>query len=169
VQRRDGDETEETMTAMMDWVREGATASVVRAGAGLLCASLAAGCTTLGQGTTPVGQFASSAVRPAVSTQPVVRDGGILRASVRSRLSTASAQEAAAAEYRALERSPAGEPLNWASADKTVRGEIVTGQPYQVGSQNCRAYTHTIFVTGVPETARGSACRTPDGNWTPLT
>ena len=37
--------------------------------------------------------------------------------------------------------------------------------PYQRGGTDCRDYTHTIYINGRPETARGTACRQPDGTW----
>ena len=35
-------------------------------------------------------------------------------------------------------------------------------QPYRVGSQDCRQYTHTVTIDGARQTARGTACRNPD-------
>jgi surface antigen len=45
---------------------------------------------------------------------------------------------------------------------------VVAAAPYQVGSQNCRQYTHTITVDGKDTVSRGSACRNNDGSWSPL-
>jgi surface antigen len=42
------------------------------------------------------------------------------------------------------------------------------GPAYQDAGRNCRSFTHTIYVDGRPETARGTACRNPDGTWTSL-
>jgi len=33
---------------------------------------------------------------------------------------------------------------------------------------NCRQFTHTIYIDGKPQTARGTACRNPDGTWQPV-
>jgi surface antigen len=33
---------------------------------------------------------------------------------------------------------------------------------------NCRQFTHTIYIDGRPQTARGTACRNPDGTWQPV-
>ncbi|MBU2192983.1 MAG: hypothetical protein KJ796_16355, partial [Alphaproteobacteria bacterium] len=73
------------------------------------------------------------------------------------------------AEYRALEYTPAGDGVEWASASAGVGGEVTAAQPYRVGSQDCRQYTHSVSSGGVKQTARGTACRNPDGSWTPLT
>ena len=47
-------------------------------------------------------------------------------------------------------------------------GTIVPGPAYQQASNTCRQYTHTIYIDGKPQTARGAACRNPDGTWTPI-
>jgi surface antigen len=73
------------------------------------------------------------------------------------------------AEYQALEYSPAGKTVEWKNASGSRSGEVVAAQPYQVGSQNCRQYTHTLRIDGTPQSARGTACRNDDGSWTPLT
>jgi surface antigen len=45
---------------------------------------------------------------------------------------------------------------------------VIAAAPYQVGSQNCRQYTHTVTSDGHEVKARGAACRNKDGTWTPL-
>jgi len=47
-------------------------------------------------------------------------------------------------------------------------GSVVPGPAYSDRGRNCRAYTETIYIDGRPQTARGTACRNPDGSWTPL-
>ena len=37
---------------------------------------------------------------------------------------------------------------------------------YQSNGLQCRPYTHTIYIDGQPQIARGNACRNPDGTWT---
>jgi hypothetical protein len=37
---------------------------------------------------------------------------------------------------------------------------------YQSNGLQCRPYTHTIYINGQPQVARGNACRNPDGTWT---
>ena len=44
-------------------------------------------------------------------------------------------------------------------------GTVRPAQPYRVGSQDCRQYTHVIQVNGGPREARGTACRNEDGSW----
>ena len=37
---------------------------------------------------------------------------------------------------------------------------------YESNGLQCRPYTHTIYIDGRPQVARGNACRNPDGTWT---
>lgn len=84
-------------------------------------------------------------------------------------LSGEDRRKALEAEYRALEYSAAGKAVQWKASVGSASGEVVAAQPYQVGSQNCRQYTHNFDINGAPQTVRGTACRNPDGSWTPLT
>jgi len=93
---------------------------------------------------------------------------GLLGTSA-GRLDPADRRKALEAEYKALEYAPVGQATSWKSASGAQSGQVVAAQPYQVGSQNCRQYTHTFTIDGAPQTARGTACRNPDGSWTPLT
>jgi len=72
------------------------------------------------------------------------------------------------AEMAALERGPSGAPVGWRNPDSGRYGSVVPGPAYVQNGRNCRAYTETIYIDGRPQTARGTACRNPDGTWTPL-
>ena len=91
--------------------------------------------------------------------------GGIVGNQIGQSLDEQDRQMAAAAEYRALETGQAGAPVAWDNPQTQHRGQIVPGKPYQQGSQFCRPYTHTIYIGGQPQTARGTACRQSDGTW----
>ncbi len=93
--------------------------------------------------------------------------GGVIGGAIGRGLDTRSKNAALTAEYNALERGPVGQPVAWQGTNGTY-GQVVPQQPYQVGSQNCRRYTHTIYVDGTPQEASGTACRNPDGTWQPL-
>ena len=93
--------------------------------------------------------------------------GGVIGGSIGRSLDQNSRQAALQAEYNALERGAPGQPVNWRGTGSTY-GTVVPQQTYQVGSQNCRRYTHTIYIDGTPQQASGTACRNPDGTWTPL-
>jgi len=72
------------------------------------------------------------------------------------------------AEMNALENGPSGAPVGWRNPDSGRYGSVVPGPAYVESGRNCRAYTETIYIDGRPQTARGTACRNPDGTWTPL-
>ncbi|MGE0283282.1 MAG: RT0821/Lpp0805 family surface protein [Rhizobiaceae bacterium] len=123
---------------------------------GLLALS---GCLTTGGATTPT------------KPPPVVRgmQGGLVGTSIGKDLGSGDRRAALDAEYKALEYTPGGQSVSWKGEDSGTSGQVVPGQPYRVGSQDCRQYTHTILSGGASESARGTACRNANGSWTPLT
>jgi len=58
--------------------------------------------------------------------------------------------------------------IEWRGRSDT-RGEVVAGPEYRVNDYDCRDYTHAVTIAGTTETARGTACRGPNGNWQPVT
>lgn len=95
--------------------------------------------------------------------------GGLVVRIAGLKISNSDRARALEAEYKALETSPGGQKIVWDGAGG-AHGEVVAATPYQVGSQNCRQYAHSISVKGAaPLTARGAACRNANGSWTPLT
>ncbi|BCH26008.1 hypothetical protein MesoLjLb_57930 [Mesorhizobium sp. L-8-3] len=138
--------------------------------AGLLAVS---GCSTMGLGrndATPQaagsGQTkAGGAVASAIIDEMA---GGLVGGSIGAGLDSGEKRSALEAEYRALEHTPSGEVVTW-RGDGNRYGEVVAAQPYRVGSQDCRQYKHTVYGGPQPKSARGTACRNPDGSWTPLT
>jgi surface antigen len=91
--------------------------------------------------------------------------GGIIGNQIGKSLDEQDRRIAATAEYRALEYGQAGAAMPWDNPQTQHHGQIVPGKPYQQGNQFCRPYTHTIYIDGQPQTARGTACRNPDGSW----
>jgi len=77
-------------------------------------------------------------------------------------------QRAYAAQMDALERGSSGAPVSWKNPDSGRYGTVVPGPAYVENGRNCRSFTHTIYIDGRPQTARGTACRNPDGTWTSL-
>lgn len=125
----------------------------------VLAVSLLSACTSTGGG--KGGLFAKAPPNNFI----VALQGGIVsRAGVQ--LSEGDRQRALEAEYRALEFSEVGQSTEWSG--RNLKGEVVAAAPYQVGSQNCRSYTHTVTADGKELKARGTACRNADGAWTPL-
>lgn len=130
----------------------------------LLAAIALSGCSTTSSKGGGVSLFSSSKP-PASATFITALEGGIVgRTGIK--LSDSDRQRALEAEYRALESSPLGQSVVWKGRDAS--GEVVAAAPYQVGSQNCRQYTHTVTINGKPTLARGAACRNDDGTWSPL-
>ncbi|MGH6866272.1 MAG: RT0821/Lpp0805 family surface protein [Methyloceanibacter sp.] len=91
--------------------------------------------------------------------------GGLLGNLVGAGLDERDRQLAVEAQLRALETGQAGVPMAWNNPANQHRGQIVPGQYYQQNGTYCRPFTHTIYVGGQPQTARGTACRQPDGTW----
>lgn len=125
----------------------------------MLCIpSLVAGCIKQPQ---PATTATESLIYTAMGT-------GLLGDSI-SRIPSSQRSRALEAEYKALEYTRSGNTINWATNDGASSGTVTPGQPYRVGSQNCRQYSHSFVIRGVPQTNRGSACRNDDGSWSPLT
>lgn len=95
--------------------------------------------------------------------------GGLIGNQIGQSLDERDRERAYAAQMDALERGPSGAPVTWKNPDSGRYGTVVPGPAYVERGRNCRSYTHTIYVGGQPQTARGTACRNPDGTWTPLT
>lgn len=106
---------------------------------------------------------------PPADPPPVVRGmaGSLAGSQVGKDLGRADLRLAIDAEYKALERTPAGQTVSWQGS--SASGQVAPAPPYRVGSQNCRQYSHTILAGGSSQSARGTACRNPDGSWEPLT
>ena len=132
-----------------------------------------AGCSTTGSG-------GGSALAPASgqTTAPgsakagfniSAMGGGLVGGAIGAGLTPREKRSALEAEYKALEYTASGQPVDWKSDQSARHGEVVAAQPYRVGSQDCRQYTHTVYAGSAGTTARGTACRNPDGSWTPLT
>ncbi|MBO6637942.1 MAG: hypothetical protein JJ920_12320 [Roseitalea sp.] len=128
-----------------------------------------AGCVSLGgsQGLSlaPGSGAGSGTPVPAASLlEPLA--GGLVGRAEASRLSRADRIAALQSEYRALEYTAPGDLVTWQGRSAGISGQVVASQPYRVGSQDCRQYTHTISAgAAAPSVVRGTACRNPDGSW----
>lgn len=147
----------------------GKALTVSRVSLAVALAALAGGCASTTSGST-LGGFA--AVEPGASRASqsftAAMGSGLIGGAVGDRLDPADRRKALEAEYRALEYSPAGQPVAWQGRDGSTAGQVVANQPYRVGSQDCRQYSHTVVVAGQTRNLQGSACRNEDGSWTPL-
>jgi surface antigen len=93
---------------------------------------------------------------------------GIIGADIGRTLGTKDRLKALEAEYRAFEYTAPGSSVGWTGSTAGQSGSATPGQPYQVGSQNCRQLVHVVSLASGETTRRGAACRNPDGSWTPL-
>lgn len=133
----------------------------------IAAATALSGCSTTGSGSPgPAARPPTGPAAPATIISAM--DGGLIGGQVGASLSESDRRAALQAEYRALEYTPGGKAVDWQGSGG-VSGSVIAAQPYRVGSQDCRQYTQTVSVGGQPRSARGTACRNPDGSWTPLT
>lgn len=91
--------------------------------------------------------------------------GGIVGHELGRSLDERDRELAREAEYYALEEGRSGEPRGWRNPDNGRYGEVVASRPFKRGRDDCRDYTHTVFISGRREIMRGTACRNPDGTW----
>lgn len=138
------------------------------AGVAMALLVVVSGCSTTGGQT---GLAGTGAAQYAQDSAPIagVGGGGLIGSIAADGLSRGERILALEAEYRTLENTPGGQKVPWKGRGNDTHGEVVAAQPYRVGSQDCRQYAHTVTIDGRQATGRGTACRNPDGSWTPLT
>jgi len=127
---------------------------------GALAASMLTGCTS----------EISLASKPETtgSAGPAGITGGVLGGAIGTTLDEGDRQRAYAAEVQALEHGEPGIPVGWRGDGPKRYGTVVPGAPYQARGAKCRDYSHSIYIDGHPQIARGTACRNPDGSWSPV-
>ncbi|MCC2688409.1 MAG: hypothetical protein K0S21_1212 [Rhizobiaceae bacterium] len=145
--------------------------SGIRVGVAFVAGAFAlSGCLTGGGVSVPsLSAGAAPGATAAVASGIIASMNGGLIGAAGARLERSERRPALEAEYRALEYMTAGQAVQWQGDDARRGGEVVAAQPYRVGSQDCRQYSHTFSLNGPRQTVRGTACRNPDGSWTPLT
>ncbi|CAN7178577.1 hypothetical protein LJR255_000345 [Pararhizobium sp. LjRoot255] len=134
------------------------------AAACLIASSLLTGCASASR---DAGKTAGAMTPETSASYIAALGGGVIGRTAGLSISKADRQRALEAEYRALEAARGGQPVVWEGSG--ISGTVVAAAPYQVGSQNCRQYSHTVTIKGQDSIARGAACRNPNGTWTPLT
>jgi surface antigen len=139
------------------------------------CMLVLSGCLSGGTDRPGSGMLALAGSGKPKSDKPVAADiikamdGGLVAGSIGQGLDDSERNRALEAEYKALEHTPNGQIVTWRADGSARYGEVVASQPYRVGSQDCRQYAHTVYGGGQSKSARGTACRNPNGSWTPLT
>jgi surface antigen len=94
--------------------------------------------------------------------------GGLIGNRIGADMDDEDKRRAYAAQLQALDRGPSGAPVAWRNPDTGRYGSVVPGPAYHSQGLDCRQYSHTIYVDKRPQTARGTACRNPDGTWQPV-
>lgn len=113
-------------------------------------------------------QFGSGSGRIAATAAGAVI-GGVVGSAIGRSLDEADRRALYDAEYRALEYGPPNTPVEWRNPNSGRYGNVTPGPRYRsANAYDCRDYTHTIYIDGRPEVARGTACRQPDGTWRPV-
>ena len=92
--------------------------------------------------------------------------GGLIGNRIGAGMDDDDKRRAYAAQMQALESGRSGVAVAWKNPDSGRYGSVVPGPAYQSNGLQCRPYTHTIYIDGRPQVARGNACRNPDGTWT---
>src|SRR5262245_46741133 len=91
--------------------------------------------------------------------------GGIVGSEIGRSMDQQDRMLAQQAEFDALERGQSGQSRQWRNPDNGRYGEVTPSRPYKRGAQDCRDYTHKIYIDGQPQAMKGTACRNPDGTW----
>ena len=110
----------------------------------------------------------SERISTGVAGLDYVLNGGLIGNRIGASLDDEDRRRAYAAQMQALEAGPSGAPVAWRNPDDGRYGNVVPGPAYQANGATCRQYTETVFIDGSPQTARGTACRNPDGTWTAI-
>ena len=132
-----------------------------------------AGCSTTGNATKttllPETTGRPAATRAIEGSLLAPLEGGLVSQSGVEGIGERDRVRALQAEYRALEHAAIGEAVTWQGASGAVSGSVVAAQPYRVGTQDCRQYTHVIKGGATSREIKGAACRNADGSWSRLT
>jgi surface antigen len=129
---------------------------------GLLVSLVLAACTSeINLGSKPEATGSTPAASGGIS-------GGVLSGAIGGNLGEQDRQRAYAAEVQALESGEPGIPVGWRGDGPKRYGTVVPGAPYSARGTRCRDYSHSIYVDGKPQIARGTAYRNADGSWAPV-
>ena len=115
----------------------------------------------------PVMQPVAPASNPAQVTadaRAMTSVSGFLDPAVEGRLSQASRDQAAGAQFNALQFGRPGAPRNW-QGDAGASGQVTVGPYVRVNSIDCRDFTHVVTLAGKSFSRKGTACREADGHW----
>jgi len=132
--------------------------------AGGVITNQAAGTVLGGVGGAVIGSQIGSGSGQVIATVAGGLIGAFIGNQIGASLDAQAQQQAYAAQLAALN---SGQTTNW-NAGGGKQGTITVQPIYTVNNRQCRQYTHEIFINGQSQVARGTACRNPDGTWTPV-
>lgn len=131
-----------------------------------------AGCETREQSGTAIGAVTGALIGSQFGGGPGERlAAGIAGAAIGGLIGNAIGRDLDAQDRA---RAMAAERVVWVEGRRSewrsekAYGYVEPGRAYYRGALYCREYTHTIYIQGRPQTAVGTACRNPDGSWTPV-
>jgi len=90
---------------------------------------------------------------------------GFIDPAAAGQLSQNSRNQAAGAQFNALQFGRPGAPRNW-QGDGGASGAVTVGPYVRVNAIDCRDFTHSVTVGGQSYARKGTACRETDGRWT---
>ena len=112
-----------------------------------------------------IGGTASDRVAAAAAGAAI---GGLIGNRIGAAMDDEDRRLAYQAQIEALEQGAPGAPVGWRNPASGRHGSIVPGPAYVQRGQQCRGYTHTVFIDSKPQIARGTACRNNDGTWSAI-
>ncbi|MCA0316742.1 MAG: glycine zipper 2TM domain-containing protein [Proteobacteria bacterium] len=131
-----------------------------------------AGCETREQSGTAIGAVAGGLIGSQFGGGPGERlAAGLAGAAIGGLIGNAIGRDLDEQDRR---RAYAAEQVVWVEGRRSewrsekAYGYVEPGRTYYRGANYCREYTHTIYINGRPQTAVGTACRNPDGSWSPV-
>lgn len=145
----------------------------------LSCSALLAGCQTDpytgGATNETVGTVGGAAVGAIAGAAIAKNDvagallgaaiGGVIGNRVGANMDEVSRARYFDAQARAFD---SGSTQEWYNEERGDRGRISAGREYYQGGRTCRPYDSEVYISGRGETMRGTACRNPDGTWSPV-
>lgn len=115
----------------------------------------------------PMYETVQPSVNPAQQTAAArsnTQISGFVDPAAAKLLSANSANQAAGAQYNALQFGRPGAPRAW-QGDNGASGQVTVGPYVRVNTLDCRDFTHVVNVGGQSYTKQGTACREADGHW----
>ena len=110
-----------------------------------------------GVGGAVVGSLGTPDAAPAAVTPPMM--GAFLEGPVGAKLGTADRDKAYQAELDALS---SGDRKTWRGGKGSFGFVALAGAETPDG---CRAFSHTVYIGGRPQSGKGTGCKAPDGAW----